>query len=206
METDTSPEPNAAAQLVRRHYHPDDIIKGKPRVAKFRLRRRKPVDKTSEDDLVKAEDDGLESREEDVEYDRERPDRLKLTGDGDEGGEDKDEKKILLNMMADLQTETMVLIGDVRLNPSLEAEHMKNLKEWDDYKIKHNITHWKPRKMPKKASPKNSALKAKYATIFEKANLLSSSGKNKRGKKRKMNGGGFISRSPRKTGSTLFGV
>jgi len=193
--------------FVRRHYHPDDIIKGKPRVAKFRMRRRKPAEApaySSEEIRENELNDGHEMTEEEVEFDRERPDRFKLSEDGQmEGGKDADEEKVvLMNMMADLQTETLVLIGDVRLNPSVEAEHMKNMKEWEDYKIEHNITKWKPRKLPQKTSPKNTS--QKYASIFERANLLSSSGKNKRQKKKKQKS--FFARSPRKTGSTLFSV
>merc|ERR1719309_107739 len=196
-------------QFVRRHYHPDDIIKGKPRVAKFRMRRRKPAEAPAHSlELEEIRENelknGHETTEEQVEFDRERPDRFKLSEDGEmEGGKDADEEKVvLMNMMADLQTETLVLIGDVRLNPSVEAEHMKNMKEWEDYKIEHNITKWKPRKLPQKASPKNSS--QKYASIFERANILSSSGKNKREKKKKQKG--FFPRSPRKTGSTFFSV
>jgi len=209
---DTLNESTPVVPLKRKHYHPDEILNGKPKFTTFKIRRRgcqileTPSDNLNDEEGNKDceennDNEDVNINEEEVEFDREHPERLKLPDDKDMNEEQqKEEKKVFLNMMADLQTETLVLIGDSRLNPTLEAEHLKKMKEWEDWKKKYNITKWVPKNVhkPKKLSPKNTIHKSDgsmYASIFKKANFLSKQSSGKSNGRR----GNIVARSPRKT-------
>jgi len=216
MDMDTQNESAPVVPLKRKHYHPDEIANGKPKYTTFKMRRIYQIFETASDNPKDKEgnevceknnedenclDKDLNINEEEVEFDREHPERLKLPNDKDMNEEkQKEENKVFLNMMADLQTETLVLIGDSRLNPTLEAEHLKKMKEWEDWKKKYNITKWVPKNVhkPKKLSPKNTIHKSDgsmYASIFKKANFLSKQSSGKSNGRR----GNIVARSPRKT-------
>ena len=47
-------------------------------------------------------------------------------------------------MMADLQTELVVTLGDTKVDSKLEEQLMAENNKWECYKLKHGIKNWVP--------------------------------------------------------------
>ena len=80
--------------FVRLTFNPEDVTDGKPRVLKFRM--------------IRTNQKGKElNKEEEIEIDRELTHITNI-----DGYEEKDpDKHLLLNMLGDLSSETLVLLG-----------------------------------------------------------------------------------------------
>ena len=63
-------------------------------------------------------------------------------------------------MMADLNSEALVTLGDSRLRPNLEEKMLKEYKEWEKYKRenKHSYPQVKPKKLKSDKLVKNDKI------------------------------------------------
>ena len=117
VETEEHVETNSVVQIDKQPCNPDEIIDGRPKWSKIRQLRKRKLKKTV------SKDNSQEEGEEEVvlDFDRLNPHRMFIT-ELDESFENKggEYQKVALKMMADLQVDTFVPIGDSRLG--LEAE------------------------------------------------------------------------------------
>jgi len=121
---------------VRRHHPPDDIIDGKPKWARIKIRK-----------LEEGAEGQSEVHEREINIDRLNPTRNMVDELEDGFNDDAEEtQRVLVNMMADLQNELVVTLGDTRVDPKLEEQLMAENQKWECYKKKHNIKEWVPMK------------------------------------------------------------
>ena len=153
---------SAETPYVRRHHPPDDIIDGKPKWAQIKMRRTKA-----------GPDDGpSEVTESEINIDRLNPTRNMVEELEDGFNDDAEEaQRVLVNMMADLQNELVVTLGDTRVDPKMEEQLMAENKKWECYKKKHNITDWVPVKEKAAVAPifKTSEKKASKKGLKRKS-------------------------------------
>jgi len=123
---------------TRKHHPPDDILlDGKPKWAEIKLR-------------VKEEE--FEGHKQvfdrEISIDRLNPTRkmLEEIENGFNDDEAEETQKVLVNMMADLQCELVVTLGDSKVDPKVEEKLMEENRQWECYKKKHNIKAWVPKK------------------------------------------------------------
>eukprot|EP00092_Neocalanus_flemingeri_P038730 GFUD01042172.1.p1 GENE.GFUD01042172.1~~GFUD01042172.1.p1 ORF type:complete len:201 (-),score=76.35 GFUD01042172.1:43-645(-) len=119
------------AEFVRRHHPPDDIIDGKPKWARIKIRR---TGTTPQGGVSESE----------IDIDRLNPTRNMVEEIEDNFTEGEETQKVVVNMMADLQTELVVTLGDTRVDPKLEEQLMAENQKWECYKKKRGITNWVP--------------------------------------------------------------
>jgi len=123
-----------SAQFVRSHHPPDDIIDGKPKWTQIKVRKALSGPNVANTAFSESE----------IIIDRLNPTRNMVDEIEDNFIEGEDTQKVLVNMMADLQTELVVTLGDTRVDPKLEEQLMAENQKWDCYKKKHGITKWVP--------------------------------------------------------------
>eukprot|EP00092_Neocalanus_flemingeri_P038731 GFUD01042173.1.p1 GENE.GFUD01042173.1~~GFUD01042173.1.p1 ORF type:complete len:229 (-),score=72.53 GFUD01042173.1:20-706(-) len=123
------------AEFVRRHHPPDDIIDGKPKWTQIKIRRTETTPQG-----------GVTVSESEIDIDRLNPTRNMVEEIDDNFTEGEVTQKILVNMMADLQTEVVVTLGDTRVDPKLEEQLMAENQKWECYKKKRVIKNWVPLK------------------------------------------------------------
>ena len=75
-------------------------------------------------------------------------------------------------------------IGNAKVDPKVEAECMNKNQEWESWKRKYNITHWKPAKRSKQQSTSNNNSVNKNTAASPSSGI-----KGKVGKKRGPKGG-----------------
>ena len=121
------------SEYVRRHHPPDDIIDGKPKWAQIKIRR-----------TVAGPEGGGTVTESVIDIDRLNPARNIVKEIEDDFTEGEETQKVLVNMMADLQTELVVTLGDTKVDSKLEEQLMAENKKWECYKMKHGIKNWVP--------------------------------------------------------------
>lgn len=148
----------------RQKFNPEDVTDGKPRVVKFHLRK----SKTSKDPVS----------EEELEIDREQTQFTKIPG----FEEKSPEKRLLLNILSDLSSETIVILGKSKLDEKTVAEQVKKNQEWEAWKSERGIEVWEPNgSCSSSPSPQNTP------TLKRKSSLdswiTSSASKKSKGKK-----------------------
>jgi len=137
---------SAEGACVRQNFNPEDVTDGKPRVVKFRMSK---LNQKGE----------KEEAEEEMELDREI---TKIT-DIDGFKEEDPEKHVLLNVLADLASETFVLLGKSKLDAKTIEEHTIKNKEWESWKEERGIEEWEPPKQ--KRTSLNSSF---FSPVVEK--------------------------------------
>ena len=126
--------------FVRKPCNPEDITNdGKPRFVKLR--------QIGEKRLVENE----------LEVDREKVSLSDI--EGFKEGKDEEDKSLMLNIMADLASENMVLLGNSRIDDKTVEELLKKNEEWESWKRDRNITKWIPPKRGAKAKKDKSGVK-----------------------------------------------
>ena len=122
--------------------NPDEIIDGRPKWSKIRQKRKGKAKKKKE--KLPLEDNEEEEEEEsdqldELDFDRLNPHRIFIP-ELDDNFENKngEYQKVALKMMADLQVETFVPIGDSRLRPEVEERARREMEEWEEFKVKYS--------------------------------------------------------------------
>merc|ERR1711892_41180 len=93
---------------------------------------------------MKETDQGNEmeddTEEEILDFDRLNPHRSNVP-EFDDNFENADEiyQKVVLKMMADLQSESVVTLGDCQLEPEQDKKYMDTFLKWEKYKKDHKI-------------------------------------------------------------------
>eukprot|EP00092_Neocalanus_flemingeri_P008675 GFUD01009345.1.p1 GENE.GFUD01009345.1~~GFUD01009345.1.p1 ORF type:complete len:222 (-),score=83.49 GFUD01009345.1:54-719(-) len=118
-------------KFVRRHHPPDDIIDGKPKWAQIMIKR---TGTTPQGGVSESE----------IDIDRLNPTRNMVEEIENNFIEGEETQKVVVNMMADLQTEVVVTLGDTRVDPKLEEQLMAENQKWECYKKKRVIKNWVP--------------------------------------------------------------
>eukprot|EP00092_Neocalanus_flemingeri_P098374 GFUD01125437.1.p1 GENE.GFUD01125437.1~~GFUD01125437.1.p1 ORF type:complete len:198 (-),score=60.63 GFUD01125437.1:29-622(-) len=118
------------AEFFRRHHPPDDIIDGKPKWARIKIR------------TGTTPQGGVSERE--IVIDRLNPTRNMVEEIDETFSDGEETQKVLVNMMADLQAELVVTLGDTRVDPKLEEQLTAENQKWECYKKKRGITNWVP--------------------------------------------------------------
>ena len=119
--------------------NPDEIIDGRPKWSKIRQKRKGNPKKKK----LPLEDDEEEEEESDrvdeLDFDRLNPHRIFIP-ELDDNFENKngEYQKVALKMMADLQVDTFVPIGDARLGLEVEARARREMEEWEEFKVKYS--------------------------------------------------------------------
>jgi len=160
----------------RQKFNPEDVTDGKPRVVKFRMINKKAKSKEP-------------AQEEEIEIDREQTQFTDLPG----FQEKCDEKRVLLNILSDLSSETIVLLGKSKLDEKIVEDQLKKNLEWEKWKEERGIDEWEPEcssPTPSTSSSNSPLQKSKNTPVSKqgkkKANLLeiwiSNSGSKKGGK------------------------
>ena len=120
--------------------NPDEIIDGRPKWSKIRQKRKATMTKRKTL-LLEDEDDEKEEivQVDDLDFDRLNPHRLFIP-ELDDNFENKngEYQKVALKMMADLQVDTFVPIGDSRLGAEVEAKARREMEEWEEFKVKYS--------------------------------------------------------------------
>ena len=120
--------------------NPDEIIDGRPKWSKIRQKRKATMTK-KKTLLLEDEDDEKEEivQVDDLDFDRLNPHRLFIP-ELDDNFENKngEYQKVALKMMADLQVDTFVPIGDSRLGAEVEAKARREMEEWEEFKVKYS--------------------------------------------------------------------
>jgi len=120
---------------TRRQYKFDEIVDGKPQYCELKC--------------VVGPQDNKDHIEHDLLYDRLRPEAAKVEELADP------EKEVVLNMMADLANDTVVILGKSKIKLQLEDDmRAKNL-EWECFKKKNE--DWKELLALQKAAEKSQA-------------------------------------------------
>ena len=129
IDNDTK-EKNPSISFKRAHHNPDEIIEGRPKWSKIKLLRKS--------DILKHGEEKVE--EEILDFDRLNPHRSNVP-EFDDNFDNTDDayQKVVLKMMADLQSETVVILGNSRLVPEKDKKHMKEFLDWEKYKKDHNL-------------------------------------------------------------------
>ena len=121
--------------------NPDEIIDGRPKWSKIRQKRKAATKKKKLP--LKDEDDVEENKEivqvDELDFDRLNPHRLFIP-ELDDNFENKngEYQRVALKMMADLQVDTFVPIGDSRLGAEVEAKARRDMEEWEEFKAKYS--------------------------------------------------------------------
>eukprot|EP00092_Neocalanus_flemingeri_P018669 GFUD01020217.1.p1 GENE.GFUD01020217.1~~GFUD01020217.1.p1 ORF type:complete len:184 (-),score=63.28 GFUD01020217.1:31-582(-) len=127
---------DSAPKFERKHHTPDEIIDGKPKWSKVELVR---------DNSTKTKT---------LNIDRLNPTRTEMEELDEQFGENSDDyQQVMVHMMADLQSEVMVTLGDSRLDAQMEELMMQKNLEWECYKKKHSIEKWVPTKEKQRIAP-----------------------------------------------------
>jgi len=116
----------------RKHHNPDEIIEGRPKWSKIKLLR------TSTKHEITDQEEKVE--EEILDFDRLNPHRSHIQ-EFDDNFDNTEERyqKVVLKMMADLQSETVVVLGNSRLGPEQDKKCMEEFLEWEKYKKDNNL-------------------------------------------------------------------
>jgi len=112
-----SSEPEESDVASRTHYNPDEIIEGRPKWTKM----------TQMCPQMKSETS--------LDFDRLNPHRSFIPEfDDNFKNEEAQYQKVALKMMADLQCELFVPIGDAKIAPDVEEKAMAEYLKWEEYK------------------------------------------------------------------------
>merc|ERR1711971_1099444 len=90
-------------------------------------------------DLFEVEEEERDQVDE-LDFDRLNPHRI-FVPEFDDNFENKngEYQKVALKMMADLQVDTFVPIGDSRLDLEVEARALREMEEWEELKVKYSL-------------------------------------------------------------------
>ena len=124
--------------LVRKHHNPDEIIDGRPKWSEMKVIH------------SKSKDDDLSKKEEHFDFDRLNPHRTFIPEFEDEfDNTDWVYNHTVLKMMADLNSETAVVLGNTRLDAEKDKKYMEEYQEWQKYKRenKHTYPHVRLKKL-----------------------------------------------------------
>ena len=109
---------------VRKHHNPDEIIDGRAKWSAIKVSRTESS--CYKDDF---------RREESLDFDRLNPHRTFVAEFEDEfDNSDWRYNHTVLKMLADLNSETAVVLGNSRLEPDLDKKYMEEYLEWQKYK------------------------------------------------------------------------
>ena len=119
VETGEKVETNSVVHIEKLPCNPDEIIDGRPKWSKIRQLRKRKLKKTANKD--NSQEEGEEELV--LNFDRLNPHRMFIT-ELDESFENKggEYQKVALKMLADLQVDTFVPIGDSRLGQEAEEK------------------------------------------------------------------------------------
>jgi len=120
--------------------NPDEIIDGRPKWSKIRQKRKgKPKKKKLPLEDIDADEEESDQLDE-LDFDRLNPHRIFIP-ELDDNFENKngEYQKVALKMMADLQVDTFVPIGDSRLDLEVEARARREMEEWEELKVKYSL-------------------------------------------------------------------
>jgi len=117
----------------RKHHNPDEIIEGKPKWSKIKVLRKSKIKKEENEKEKKVEEEILD-------FDRLNPHRSDVP-EFDNNFDNTEERyqRLVLRMMADLQTETMVTLGDCRLDAEQDTKYSEEFLKWEKYKKDNKI-------------------------------------------------------------------
>jgi len=127
------------AEAEKKPCNPDEIIDGRPKWSKIRQKRKgkkKKLPLEKEDEEEDEESDQVDE----LDFDRLNPHRIFIP-ELDDNFENKngEYQKVALKMMADLQVDTFVPIGDSRLGLEVEARARREMEEWEEFKVKYSF-------------------------------------------------------------------
>merc|ERR1719382_1044875 len=93
-----------------------------------------------EDDKEEKEEEEERDQLDELDFDRLNPHRIFIP-ELDDNFENKngEYQKVALKMMADLQVDTFVPIGDSRLDLEVEARARREMEEWEELKVKYSL-------------------------------------------------------------------
>jgi len=120
--------------LERKSHNPDEIIDGRPKWSAMKVIR----------------DGGGDPKEENFDFDRLNPHRTFIQEFEDQfDNSDWVYNNTVLKMLSDLNSETVVVLGNTRLDAESEKKHMTEYLEWQKYKRenKHTYPHVKLKKL-----------------------------------------------------------
>jgi len=116
--------------LVRKHHNPDEIIDGRPKWSEMKVIHHK------------KKDDDISNQEEHFDFDRLNPHRTFIPEFEDEfDNTDWVYNHTVLKMMADLTSETAVVLGNTRLDEDKDRKYMEEYREWQKYKRENKHTY-----------------------------------------------------------------
>jgi len=117
----------------RKHHNPDEIIEGKPKWSKIKILRKSKIKREVSEKEKKMDEEILD-------FDRLNPHRSDVP-EFDDNFDNTEERyqRLVLKMMADLQTETMVTLGDCRLDPEQDMKYSEEFSKWEKYKKENKI-------------------------------------------------------------------
>eukprot|EP00090_Calanus_glacialis_P010584 TRINITY_DN19004_c0_g1_i2.p1 TRINITY_DN19004_c0_g1~~TRINITY_DN19004_c0_g1_i2.p1 ORF type:complete len:588 (-),score=148.81 TRINITY_DN19004_c0_g1_i2:43-1806(-) len=129
-------EGSPRVSFKRKHHNPDEIIEGRPKWSKIKMLRKSKVQTQNEKGTTVEE----KVEEEILDFDRLNPHRSNVP-EFDDNFENTEERyqKVVLKMMADLQSESVVTLGDCRLGPEQDKEYMDSFLKWEKYKKENKI-------------------------------------------------------------------
>ena len=133
-------------ELSRKHQNPDEIIEGRSKWTEMRFVRKRRLDE------VDVEHEDM------FDFDRLNPHRTFVQEFEDSlDNTDWAYNNTVLKMMADLNSEALVTLGDSRLRPDLEEKMLKEYDEWEKYKRKnkHNYPQVKLKRLKSDKLVKN---------------------------------------------------
>ena len=123
-ESAADPRNKIKPSPVRKHHNPDEIIDGRPKWSEIKVMREE--NKFNKDDF---------QSEEILDFDRLNPHRSFVAEFEDEFDNiDWRYNHTVLKMMADLNSETVVALGDKKLDPEAEKKYMEEYQSWQRYK------------------------------------------------------------------------
>ena len=136
----------AIGNISRKHQNPDEIIDGRSKWTEMRFVRKRRLDEVD----IEHEDT--------FDFDRLNPHRTFVQEFEDSfDNTDWAYNNTVLKMMADLNSEALVTLGDSRLRPDLEEKMLKEYEEWEKFKRenKHNYPQVKLKRLKSDKLVKN---------------------------------------------------
>merc|ERR1711971_117630 len=137
LEKEQSEKPDLfEVEEEKKPCNPDEIIDGRPKWSKIRQKRKGKKKKLPLEDEDEEERDQVDE----LDFDRLNPHRI-FVPEFDDNFENKngEYQKVALKMMADLQVDAFVPIGDSRLDLEVEARALREMEEWEELKVKYSL-------------------------------------------------------------------
>lgn len=132
-----APSEEESGEFRRKHCNPEDITNdGKPRFVKIRKMKKNAKKKV-----------------EDLELNREKSSLTDIEG----FKEEDEDKSRMLDIIADLASENIVLLGKSRIDDNTAKELLKKNEEWESWKRERNIKKWIPKQVAKGKKDKFAA-------------------------------------------------